>query len=722
MSTRKEKLAFTTDAILNSYAIIFFSRSRWLGLALLAATFLAPRFGAIGLTGLCISLVVALALGFDRDQIRSGALLFNSLLVSFGLVFLYNYQHLSFRALAMVLVCSVVITVFVTVFTTHALHTLFRLPAMSLPFVFVTLLLFFLFYSFTRTPITATAPFVLLPEVPCRWGALRCFLQAFGAIFFLPHATIGLVIFVALLCHSRLAALYAVAGFAMGLLVMNGLGMDITPAGMAYVGFNFVFCAIALGGIFFIPSKSSLLLVMLGSFFCAMIAIAVRSFLLYFGVPPLALPFNLVVLLMVYTMRLRTSVTHLFCTPFTPDRPEVNVRTFRTDRRRFPDALQTVLFLPFFGERSVTQGFNGAITHRGEWRYGLDFEVVDAQGSRCNRDGSALVDFHTFDSPVAAPANATVVRVVDSIPDNAIGSVNLENNWGNTIVLLLDNGLYVKLSHLKQGSATVVEGERVAHGHVLARCGNSGRSPVPHLHLQIQATPQIGSPTLPFKLYHYVELLEDRKRYHTSGVPREGDRIRDLPIDADIAAGFDTFVTGPTRYRVVAENETYEETITATINEVGLHELQTESRKARLTVRLTERGFFAVDFRGDETSILLAVYLGLGRLPFTNEENVFWTDELDPHALLNPGGRLWQDLVGPFAGMPTIHAATSTIPASPSSSLIGVHTELSPAAPAMALQRAIPERVTIQLSKRHGIARLQVEGRTETIEAEAIDE
>jgi urea transporter len=718
MSNWKDKTSFAIDAVLNSYAIIFFSRSRGLGLVLLAATFLAPQFGAIGLIGLCISLAAALVLGFDREQIRSGALLFNSLLVSFALVFLYNYQHLSLPVLAMVLTCSVVVTVFVTVFTAHSLHTLFRLPSMSLPFVTVTLLLFFLFYSFTRTPITASTPYVLLPEIPCPWMAMRCFLQAFGAIFFLPHATVGLVIFIALLCHSRLAGLYAVVGFAAGMLVMHGLHMDITPAGMAYVGFNFVFCAIALGGIFFVPSKSSLLLVVLGAFFCATIAIAVRSFLLYFGVPPLALPFNLVVLLMVYTMRLRTSVRHCFCTPFTPDRPEVNVRNFKTDLRRFPDALHTSLFLPFFGERTVTQGFNGAITHRGQWRYGLDFEVLDTQGSRYNRDDGSLADYHTFDSPVAAPAPATVVRVLDSIPDNAIGSVNLENNWGNTIVLLLDNGLYVKLCHLKQGSATVAEGERVAHGHILARCGNSGRSPVPHLHLQLQASPQVGSHTLPFRLYHYVELREGQKHYHTCGVPREGSRIRDLPINADVASGFDSFVTHPPRFRVTTDGSSYEETITTTISDAGLHELHTESRKATLTVRLTERSFFAVGFRGDRKSILLLLYLGLGRMPFTSEHGVCWTDELDPHALLNPWGRLWQDLLGPFTGMPTLHTRSTTAPAS--DAITEVHTEVSPACHGAALQSSIPHRIVIHLSKRSGIARIHSESKSGAIQAEIV--
>jgi len=72
--------------------------------------------------------------------------------------------------------------------------------------------------------------------------------------------------------------------------------------------------------------------------------------------------------------------------------------------------------------------------------------------------------------------------------------------------------------------------------------------------------------------------------------------------------------------------------------------------------------------------------------------------------------------------MPTIHAAVSTVSANPPGALTGVCTKLTPGVPAMALQRSIPECVTVQLSKRHGIARVRVEGRTGTVEAEVIDE
>ncbi|WP_426949767.1 M23 family metallopeptidase [Ornithinimicrobium sp. W1679] len=45
-------------------------------------------------------------------------------------------------------------------------------------------------------------------------------------------------------------------------------------------------------------------------------------------------------------------------------------------------------------------------------------------------------------------------------------------------------GVLVALCHLRQGSLTVAPGQRLAAGQVVGRCGNSGNSTEPHLHLQ----------------------------------------------------------------------------------------------------------------------------------------------------------------------------------------------------------------------------------------------
>ena len=70
---------------------------------------------------------------------------------------------------------------------------------------------------------------------------------------------------------------------------------------------------------------------------------------------------------------------------------------------------------------------------------------------------------------------------------NNIGDVNLGDNWGNTIIIKHGDYLFSKISHIKEGSFKVRVGDYVKKGDVLAVCGNSGRSPEPHLHFQLQS-------------------------------------------------------------------------------------------------------------------------------------------------------------------------------------------------------------------------------------------
>lgn len=56
---------------------------------------------------------------------------------------------------------------------------------------------------------------------------------------------------------------------------------------------------------------------------------------------------------------------------------------------------------------------------------------------------------------------------------------------GNHIIIERSGGGYVALAHLQQHSPTVAVGDRVAAGDVIGRCGNSGNSTEPHLHLQL---------------------------------------------------------------------------------------------------------------------------------------------------------------------------------------------------------------------------------------------
>jgi murein DD-endopeptidase MepM/ murein hydrolase activator NlpD len=74
------------------------------------------------------------------------------------------------------------------------------------------------------------------------------------------------------------------------------------------------------------------------------------------------------------------------------------------------------------------------------------------------------------------------------------------------------------LAHLQQGSVKVAAGSRVQRGDELARCGSSGNSTEPHLHLQAQRRPYFDAnadlETLPIR---FVGISRKRR-----GVVAEG--------------------------------------------------------------------------------------------------------------------------------------------------------------------------------------------------------
>jgi murein DD-endopeptidase MepM/ murein hydrolase activator NlpD len=57
---------------------------------------------------------------------------------------------------------------------------------------------------------------------------------------------------------------------------------------------------------------------------------------------------------------------------------------------------------------------------------------------------------------------------------------------GNHVILEIEKDRFVLLAHLMKGSVAVAEGAQVHAGQLIARCGNSGNTSQPHLHLQVQ--------------------------------------------------------------------------------------------------------------------------------------------------------------------------------------------------------------------------------------------
>lgn len=117
-------------------------------------------------------------------------------------------------------------------------------------------------------------------------------------------------------------------------------------------------------------------------------------------------------------------------------------------------------------------------------RYSLDLVRLDSTGRHLAGIAADLDSYPAWGSSVVAPASARVVSVVDGLADQQPGVRDSANPAGNHIVLEMPGGLRLLLCHLRCGSITVEEGQRVEKGYVLGEVGNSGNTSEPHLHIQ----------------------------------------------------------------------------------------------------------------------------------------------------------------------------------------------------------------------------------------------
>jgi urea transporter len=630
------------DTILRSYSQILFSRSLIVGGLLLSATALEPRVGAVGLLSVALAAAVAFGFRFAHESIRAGLFGYNALLVGVGAAALLPPTPVS-TGLTAVAVLTVVLSASAI---QAALGPVFNLPALTLPFLFVFYLLLGAAPIFGQDLALGGAPGLLpeetLPEFVSQY------LRSLGAIFFLPRTDVGLVVLAAILVYSRIAFLLSLLGYGIASLVVVGLLEGSTGFLPLVVGYNFILVSIALGGVWFVPSFSSFIIAAVGTFVSGLVAVGLLALLAPMGIPLLILPFNATVLLILYAMRARIEDQDPKSVDFAPGTPEQNLNYFRTRLARFGTRHWIRFRAPFLGTWTCTQGVDGEISHRGPWRHAYDFEVADANGVRFTGDGSRAEDYLCFGLPVLAAADGQVVLTCDDVPDNAVGELNLRQNWGNHVVLQHAPGLYSMVAHLQPGSVGVSVGQFVRSGDELGRCGLSGRAAVPHIHFQLQRTGRLGDSTSPSELHEIVVSGENEDRLRATLVPEEGQHLRGIQRDDDVVRRFAFPYREPLTFRIQEDGRSRQETLIGDIDNLGNLMLRSITRHAQLYYDLSEDVFVVHDTIGARASVLHLIHAALPRVPFELTPRILWTDHLPRRRFIPWAARPLLDLVSPF--------------------------------------------------------------------------
>lgn len=156
------------------------------------------------------------------------------------------------------------------------------------------------------------------------------------------------------------------------------------------------------------------------------------------------------------------------------------------------------LHLPFNGRWFVAQGgdtvnVNQHMGVRAQW-YGADFLKVGgpSQRSVARTDGASIEDYYSWGEAVLSPAAGTVEAAVDGLPDNPLGKKDAKNPAGNHVVIKVATNCFVFIGHLQNGSVSVKAGEQIKPGQLLGKCGNSGNTDAPHVHMHVQDTPTLN--------------------------------------------------------------------------------------------------------------------------------------------------------------------------------------------------------------------------------------
>jgi murein DD-endopeptidase MepM/ murein hydrolase activator NlpD len=484
-------------------------------------------------------------------------------------------------------------------------------------------------------------------------SSLHLYFISLGAIFFQYNIYAGILIAVALFLNSRISFVLSLLGFYSALAYYQFIGANMGELNYGYIGFNFILSAIAIGGYFIIPSVYSFGISVLLIPILSILVTGSSEVLAFFHLSTFSLPFNVVVISFLLALRFRErNFRKPELVQVQQFSPEKNLYANLNFYKRFGDHLQIPMALPIIGNWIINQAHAGKYTHKESWQHAWDF-VIEEEGLEYKGDGSKLEDYYCYNKPAVAPADGEIVELIDLYLDNELGNVDLVHNWGNSLVIRHAPNLYSQMSHLKMGSFRVYKGQYVRKGEVLALVGNSGRSPFPHLHFQLQSTPYIGSKTLNYPLGPYIVNNEKQAELVQGGIPKLKDLVCNIQTDKGLKQAF-RFIPGQEIQWTLKSssdgkqfgNENLKWLVGVDFyNQTYIYSATTDSYAY---FKSKDDELIFTSYEGDKTDPLYWFYLSAFHLIFGYYKQVKLQDDLPVPISKAWPSKVLQDLIAPF--------------------------------------------------------------------------
>lgn len=680
----------------------------WIGVILWLAVFQNLRYAAFALLGVAIAEGMTRTFGFlDRSPI-DGSLKANAVLSAIAAAWLTGPLGIAVEVQIVVGVLCAMAAAVLTAAVTRALEY-FNLPSLVSGYCLVATLLFAIFPAWTQAAAVATEWW----PVPAEWvGWTVTFFRTLGALLFAPTLGFGLIIAATVLLWSRTAFVSGVVGWITGVAVATTLARQGVVYYWMPTAYNFFLSGMALGGVFFLPGRTCLPLAAAAGGSAALLAVGLQHLFPYTALGYLPLVSALVIWIGTYALGLNDRQTIAVRNPATDVPPEKAWWRAAYWLRR-SGSKGPFLVVPVSGRTQISQGFDGALSHVGSWRYALDFQRPDLPGRPRRRDTDAAA---AWSPPVVAPASGIVERVRNDVADNPLGICNYADNWGNYVIIRLDQGGWALLAHLRMGSIQVQPGARVEIGTYLGMVGNSGRAAFPHLHLQVQNSPEPGACSIPFRLANFLAAADAESpllQWHPVALPDRGMIVASAPLNPAAQRVLTSFAPGSAVWSIEADGilprpfrdvcSAISAHVNTSLDVAGRHLIKAASGRGLAAHADADAWrIFEVDEGAPPFFVLLA--LAVPSVPYAITNGVVWEDwsPVVPFGVMR-----WSGLaLSPYLAEPFINVRCHCLSApleqdSPGETPVIVETRIESAAP------WLPATLVCQIDRQRGPVRLE---------------
>jgi urea transporter len=219
--------------ILRGVGQVMLQNSAPAGLLFLVGIFYNSWLMGIGsLAGNIVGTFSAALLGYSKEDRENGLYGFNGTLVGAAVFLFFEPSTVTIIALLLGAVLSTVIMRFISD----------RIPAFTTPFVLSTWLVISTIAFFNLAPLVTSSP-----VTDSSFNPLSAVSMGLGQVMLQGNIITGVLCFIAILVHSRIAAIYALYGSLLGGLLAFLLSLPPSMINLGLFGYNAVLCSIALG-------------------------------------------------------------------------------------------------------------------------------------------------------------------------------------------------------------------------------------------------------------------------------------------------------------------------------------------------------------------------------------------------------------------------------------------------------------------------------------------